>query len=309
MKHTEISVIIPVYNTGMILQETIDSVLNQTFTDFELIIIDDGSTDPETLNILKAQSDRRIRLIRQQNSGVAYARNRGIAEAQGNYIAFLDHDDLFLPEKLMTAQKIMEKNPEYITVYSGIIPCGDPDENILHLPETEVPDFAALLKHNLIYSMSCVMIRREFSENFRIAVDPECAPCDDWDFHLQCALHGKICRMPHSMTRYRFHAGNQSKDQIKMYLAGIRTIHKYRKILKNISQKAGIPHQTAQRAVNFALFEHHYGIAFQYFFGKKDFKSAFFHAGKAFCFRPFSPKVICFIWKKVKNGFAKLIGF
>ena len=305
MKCPEISVVIPVYNTGKILQETIDSVLDQTFENFELIIIDDGSTDPETLNILKVQSDRRIRLIRQQNSVVAYARNRGIAEARGNYIAFLYHDDLFLPEKLMTAKKIMEENPECITVYSGIIPCGEPDGNILHLPETEVPDFAALLERNLIYSMSCVMIRRQFSENHRISFDPVCAPCDDWDFHLQCALHGKICRMPHPMTQYRFHSGNQSKNQIKMYLAGIKVIRKYYKKIRELVRISGLSYPVLRRKICYALSEHYYGLAFQFLINK-NFKAVLQNVLSAFFYRPFSAKVPCFIWKKIVGKFRRL---
>ena len=82
-RNPAISVIVPVYNTGTVLHQTIDSVLHQTFSDFELILVDDGSSDAVTTDILNAQRDPRIRVIRQANGGVAAARNRGCAQAGG----------------------------------------------------------------------------------------------------------------------------------------------------------------------------------------------------------------------------------
>lgn len=299
MKNPEVSVVIPVYNTGIILQETINSVLNQTFTDFELIIVDDGSTDPVTLDILKKQRDGRIRIIHQTNGGVAAARNRGIAGARGKYTAFLDHDDLFLPEKLKMSKEFMEKHPGCISVYSRIIPRGEDNGSFLELPVMERINFPELLNRNLIYSMSCVMVRMALIKKYRITFDPECVPCDDWDFHLQCALHGEICSLAHPVTEYRFYEGNQSKDQEKMYLAGIRTIHKYRKNLKYFSRISNVPMRILRSAVRFALSEHHYGIAFQYFC-RKNYRNALIHVAKACFYRPFSPKLFNFIRKKIR---------
>ena len=92
----EISVILPVYNTGEILEKTIESILHQTFQDFELIIIDDGSTD-NSYQICRKYSvkDKRIRVISQKNSGVCAARNKGIDLSEGKYITFCDHDDIY----------------------------------------------------------------------------------------------------------------------------------------------------------------------------------------------------------------------
>ena len=95
------SVIIPLYNKEKYIQNTLQSVLNQTFENFEVIIVDDGSTDdgPEKVGLI---SDCRIRFIRKENGGVSSARNRGIAEARGEYIAFLDADDEWRPHALKT---------------------------------------------------------------------------------------------------------------------------------------------------------------------------------------------------------------
>jgi len=103
-----VSVIIPTYNRGWIVREAIDSVLAQDFTDFELIVIDDGSGD-NTAEILETYG-KGIKVLYQPNSGVSAARNRGIAEAAGRWIAFLDSDDLWLPRKLSTQVKFFMGN-------------------------------------------------------------------------------------------------------------------------------------------------------------------------------------------------------
>jgi cellulose synthase/poly-beta-1,6-N-acetylglucosamine synthase-like glycosyltransferase len=94
-----VSVVIPLFNAASVIRETVASVLGQTFRDFELLIVDDGSTD-DSASICASITDPRIRLIRQPNRGLAGARNAGIRHARGQYVAFLDADDLFLPDKL-----------------------------------------------------------------------------------------------------------------------------------------------------------------------------------------------------------------
>ena len=298
MNKPEISVVIPVYNTGKILNETIASVLNQSFTDFEIVIIDDGSPDADTLQILKEQSDPRIRVIRQQNGGVAMARNRGVVESYGKFIAFLDHDDLFAPDKLEIFKKTMDESPDAAAVYSTIMPFGEFARAASNLPRPEQTDLAALLKHNLIYSMSCIMVRKEFLQKHQISFDPECVPCDDWDFHLQCALHGKILRLDAPLTRYRLHGTNQSSDQIKMNLAGIRTIRKYRLQLPALSWISGFSIRVLRKATAHALSRHHYSIAFQYL-NKRNFSQTAVNLFKGFFYNPFSTILPCFIWKKL----------
>lgn len=104
------SVIIPTYNRGWILKEAIDSVLAQDYEDFELFVVDDGSAD-NTTGILASYGND-IRVLFQENKGVSAARNRGIAEASGQYIAFLDSDDLWLPRKLSTQVDFFNQMPD-----------------------------------------------------------------------------------------------------------------------------------------------------------------------------------------------------
>lgn len=305
MNNPEISIVIPAYNTGKILQETIESVLSQTFEKFELIIVDDGSTDAETLDIFKSQKDTRIRIIHQTNGGVAVARNRGIAESTGKFIAFLDHDDLFLPEKLAELKKFMDERAYVAMVYSDIISFGQVYGPMIQLPRMEKLDPIGLFKRNFIYSMSCVMVRRSFLEKYRIAFDPECVPCDDWDFYCQCVVRGEIHSIGYPLVKYRIHSGNQSCDQIKMYKAGIRTALKHLQMLNDIAQITGLPKRKLRQATHWALSEHHYGISFIYFC-RKNIREMLSHVWKAFFYRPFSDKVPRFIWKKLKRKFFRL---
>jgi len=104
-----ISVIMAVYNTQRYLTEAIQSILSQSFTDFELVIVDDGSTDgsPEILKNL-AQQDSRIKLITQVNAGIGAATQRGITESQGEYIAIMDSDDISLPDRLKLQKQFLD---------------------------------------------------------------------------------------------------------------------------------------------------------------------------------------------------------
>lgn len=112
MHSPRVSVIMPVYNGEKYLKKAIEGILSQTFKDFELIIINDGSND-KTLEIIKSYADSRIRLISQENKGIIYSLNRGIAESRGKYIARMDADDISLPERLEKQREFLENNPEY----------------------------------------------------------------------------------------------------------------------------------------------------------------------------------------------------
>ena len=112
MYNAKVSVIIPLYNKAHTIERTLRSVFSQTYTNFEVIIIDDGSTDGST-NIIKEEfKDERLKIIVQQNKGVSYARNVGIENAKGDYIAFLDADDEWLPYYLQTVLEESRKHPK-----------------------------------------------------------------------------------------------------------------------------------------------------------------------------------------------------
>ncbi len=113
-QHPAISVIMPTYNRAELLPRAINSILWQTYKDFEFIIVDDGSTD-DTARLLKeyADKDKRIRILRnEKNKGIAYSRQRGLDAARGKYIAVMDSDDWSVPERLQKQIDFMDKNPE-----------------------------------------------------------------------------------------------------------------------------------------------------------------------------------------------------
>src|SRR4028118_1589922 len=112
-----ISVIIPVYNGEKTIRETIESILNQTFTDFELIVINDGSQDA-TLEIVECIQDSRLKVFSYPNAGQAASRNQGISHACGRYISFIDADDLWAPDKLEAQLKALQANPQAAVAYS-----------------------------------------------------------------------------------------------------------------------------------------------------------------------------------------------
>lgn len=135
-----VSVIIPLYNKQRELPAAIRSLLSQSFADWQAVIVDDGSTD-SSVDVLRRFSDPRIRLVRQANAGVAAARNRGIAEARAELVAFLDADDEWMPDYLESMIALARKYPEaviYGTNYQFRGPKGDPSPTILRrMPFTE----------------------------------------------------------------------------------------------------------------------------------------------------------------------------
>jgi glycosyltransferase involved in cell wall biosynthesis len=184
-----VSVIIPTYNRGWIIKEAIDSVLAQDYRDFELIVVDDGSTDntPEVLDAYRGT----IKVFRQENKGVSAARNRGIAEASGRFIAFLDSDDLWLPQKLSRQVEFFNTTPdalicqtEEVWIRSGVR--VNPKKR--HQKPSGMifePSLALCL-----VSPSAVMIRRSLLEivgNF----DETLPACEDYDLWLRIS-----CRFP-----------------------------------------------------------------------------------------------------------------
>ncbi|MBR3895392.1 MAG: glycosyltransferase family 2 protein [Clostridia bacterium] len=158
-----VSIIMPAYNAERTVKESVLSALKQTYSDFELIVIDDGSKDrtPEILREL-AQSDARIRVLRNDpNVGVSRSRNRGIAEATGEWVAFLDSDDLWREDKLEKQLKLIEQYPDAALTYTAsafILNDGSPMGYVL--PAKERIGRRELLRHNLL-SCSSVMARTD----------------------------------------------------------------------------------------------------------------------------------------------------
>jgi glycosyltransferase involved in cell wall biosynthesis len=202
-----VSVIIPTYNRQRLVQETIDSVFSQTFTNWELIVVDDGSTD-DTRQALTRRYGNRIRYEYQDNRGESSARNRGISLSQGGYVAFLDSDDLWLPTKLERQVALMEAMPDVGLVstqawsinYEGLRLQRPPQghgrvENTIRWEEL-------VLGNAVAGGGSTAMVRREFLVNAN-GFDAEIRFGEEWDLWLRIAPSTRLYQIPEPLCCYR----------------------------------------------------------------------------------------------------------
>ncbi len=200
-----VSVIIPVYNSASTLSQAIDSVLEQTYSNFEIIAVNDGSTD-NSLELLKGY-DSKIRLITQANAGVATARNRAIAEANGELVAFLDSDDWWLPHKLARQVAFLQKHPKIDLVHSAyqIVDENDKVTNpavLIKLNLLKSDEFAQYqLVRNLIGILTVCLWKRILPT---IPFDDQQPPYEDWDLWAHLISKGyKVGYQPEVLASYR----------------------------------------------------------------------------------------------------------
>lgn len=198
-----VSVIMSVKNGLPYLGETIDSVLKQSFDDFEFIIVDDGSTD-NTVEIIRNYADPRIRLIRQGNTGVATAKNRAIAQSSGHYIAIIDADDIWMEDKLKHQVAFLAENPEYIAV-GGFADIIDFDGTYIYTEKKPVTD-AEIRQHQDMrnpWTHSAVMFTRKGFDAVGGYYEPVQQYIVDYMIMYQLSLHGKVYQLPEVVVQYR----------------------------------------------------------------------------------------------------------
>jgi glycosyltransferase involved in cell wall biosynthesis len=200
-----ITVLLPVYNCELYVQTAVESILNQTFTDFELLIVDDASTDA-TVSILKKFDDSRIQLIQKPvNSGYANSLNYGLQIAKGEYIARMDGDDISYPERFA-------KQIAYLDVHPEVVACGTTykimgNNKRIMLPENHEAIKIGLLWGNCI-SHPSVMIRKKVLDDFSIIYDTSKEPAEDYDLWVRLLSIGKLYNLQEVLMEYRLY-GNQ----------------------------------------------------------------------------------------------------
>lgn len=234
-----ISIIMPAYNAERYIAESIRSVLAQTYQNWELIIVDDGSTD-RTAEIAQSfvLADSRVKYIFQQNTKVAAARNRGIGKAAGDLIAFLDSDDLWMPEKLERQEAAMRDGNMDVVFCSGFIFTGDDttDESTPYPSIKGKFDGAAMFKLLLVevanrIPVLSVIVRREalldaglFDESPALYYGAE-----DYDLWVRIARRGGVFYgMDERLVRYRVHAKGMSRRRAELVNAMVSVVEKYR---------------------------------------------------------------------------------
>lgn len=212
-----VSVIIPTYNRVNLVVQAVDSVLAQTCKEFELIVVDDGSTD-NTREVIAGYGDR-VRYVYQDNAGVYAARNHGIGLSTGSFIAFLDSDDVWEKDKLACQLDLLIKYPEYAAVHtasSTIDKNGRIIESVVN-PQRQSHDgkvFDEFFEHNMsVILLSTVMMRRECFD--KIGLFDEHSPvATDHFFFLRLAFYYQIAFIDEPLVRYRLTDGSLSRRNV-----------------------------------------------------------------------------------------------
>ncbi len=214
----KVSVILPAYNAMDFLPQAVSSVLAQTFADFELIIINDGSSD-NIESWAHSLHDRRIKFVSQINSGPASARNNGLRNALGDYIAFIDADDIWVATKLEKQVNLLAENPEMGLVYSWISLIDEAGKRQGKLRKNSVRGnvWLDLTVHNIVECGSVALVRGECFEavggfDERQAI----AGSEDWDMWLRIAAHYGFGLIEEPLVNYRCHTNNLSSHWRQM---------------------------------------------------------------------------------------------
>ncbi len=207
-----ISVVIPAYNAERTILETIASVQQQTFSDFELIVINDGSID-RTLELLNSVEDSRLNIFSYSNGGLPTARNRGISRASGEFIAFLDADDLWTPDKLELQVEALQQHPDAGVAYSWTSFMEEKEGSLSFKPCEPVffqgNVYANLLVGDFIYNGSNTLIRKQAIESTG-EFEPTLKSCEDWDYWLRLAARWHFVVVPKYQILYRRSSGAMS---------------------------------------------------------------------------------------------------
>jgi glycosyltransferase involved in cell wall biosynthesis len=258
-----ISVVIPAYNAERFIIQTLQSICDQTVTDWECVVVDDGSTD-KTPQIIRemAQKDDRIRLIEQTNAGPAAARNTGMASisAGSRFICFMDHDDLWLPDSLQVLRDALEAHPESIAAHGladTVDENGEPIDHtrddggflkfgqqrmacengrLVQLDLSRPTTFGSLYPVSRLFPSGLVLIRHDAMQKVG-GFDTTYWQTEDWDMWLRLARNGQFHFINRVVLHYRRHSCNQSSDMT----ANAREVR--RVLFKHYFSKENTPRQ------------------------------------------------------------------
>lgn len=250
---TLVTAAIPTYNRAYYLDGALESIFSQTFRDFEVLVVDDGSTD-ETPAVLAPYGER-IRVVRQENHGRAAARNRAVSEARGRYVSFLDSDDRWLPEKLERHVQLLEARPDVAMVHGHVDVIDEGGQRLAEESERHRRLFSAAHRKPVTYAgyafdcrcFSSAMTARVDAVERVGLYDPSLL-LDDYDVYLRLALEFAIEFLDGPpVAAYRLHPGQMSSYDLTM--GQIQTARKHLDLLE---ERADIPDRARARR-NFLL--------------------------------------------------------
>ncbi len=273
-----VSIIIPLYNGEKYIGECLDSIFKQNYTNFEIIIVDDGSTD-SSLQIIAKYKSQKIKIFQQNNGDVSNARNNGIKYSAGELIAFIDQDDLWLPEKLKKQVKLFEENLNTDLIFCDIIKFSNSgkkhhakDKHQIALSLNETNLFSKLIVKNVLMPSAVIVRKDSFIEAGMF--DPTFKTCGDYEMWLRMAVQRrKFVYLPEALTLYRVHENNASKNAKLMFLDRIKAVEQAFKIMEindvnKEFEKTGLASAYMQGANEF--------------FSGKDYKQYLINANRAF---------------------------
>ncbi len=234
-----VSIIIPTHNRSKYLSEAIDSVLTQTCRDFEVIVVDDGSTDDtkKTVEAYIVEHSGKFRYFYQENKGVCAARNKGIQEANGHYVAFLDSDDIWMPNKLEVYLKHFAQNSEVCFIESRMFVI---DKNGRMIPNRLKPqgnpghDLKSFVEKGTCPT-STFMVKKEILKNIKF--DESLRKLTDTDFSLSIAKDYKVLNIDEIVSIYRDHDDNSFADKVVSYDSQVRF---WQKVISKYGDKADL---------------------------------------------------------------------
>lgn len=221
-----ISIIIPTYNCEKFVEQALQSVFNQTCKDFEIIVVDDGSTD-ETKMVLAPYMNK-IRYEYKSNGGVASARNYGLSLAQGDYIAFLDADDVYKPGKLEKQLRLFQNDPAIDVVYNDVEVADEHLQYISTLKsegayEAKEDFFCMLLVRQIVPGPASIMLKRECIDR-GIQYPEQYKNAEDYQFIIDLASHYQFKYLAEPLYIYRRHSGNLTNSHLQQLASDVSIV-------------------------------------------------------------------------------------
>ena len=276
----EVSVVIPTYNSAQFLGEALQSVFSQTFYDYETIVVNDGSTD-DTEKVIDLYNNR-IKYILQENGGPARARNYGIKESSGKYIAFLDADDIWLPSKLEKQVLMFRQRPELAMILTGNFVVNADGVPLFQVEKRKRFMEGNIAKNIFLHSgvlTSTVMVRKEifdkiglFEEDLRIG--------EDDNMWIRIAANYQIELIDEPLAKYRSHPNSLTRDKMKLF-EYVQTN------IRLLSQRYGGVKEKIEDAIPLKLSIMQFAMGY-HFFKEQNHKEAR---------RAFAKGIRCYIWK------------
>lgn len=259
-----VSVVIPAYNAGSYVATAIDSVLNQSYSHIEIIVVNDGSTD-NTKTILSQYSDKNVRIVSQPNRGMSGARNTGIKNAPGEFIAFLDADDYWLPEKIEKQVQLLQQHPEigFCSTQTRVETPEGELANIWACPTLNGTTLCTIFSQNsaIAGSASSVLARMSLQRQAGF-FDETLQGLEDTDMWIRYATKAEYCCIPETLTVVLKRPNSVSRNLDNMFNSAIRMYKKNRLLLENSLQKRFWRAAYASMLCDFAKWEARQGRKF-----------------------------------------------